>query len=65
MNPRGICLEKLKELGFKLEEHGGKHDKYHSDELNYTVMVRRSHFSEDDTKMILQEIKREMKKQGR
>ena len=65
MNPRGKCLEALKAMGFTLKEHGGKHDKYHNAELNYTITVKRSHFTEDDTRMILQEVKREQKRQGK
>lgn len=65
MNPRGECIKKLKEQDFYLQEHGGKHDKYHSDELNYTVTVMRSHFTEDDMRMILQEVKRERRRQGK
>ena len=62
MNPRGTCIEALSALGFVLKEHGGKHDKYFNSELKYTVTVKRSHFTEDDTRMILQEIKREKKR---
>lgn len=65
MNPRGECLKMLEEQGFTFQEHGGKHDKYYSKELNYTVMVRRSHFTEDDTRLILQEVRRERRKQGK
>ncbi len=63
MNPRAKCLEELKALGFIFQEHGGKHDKWYSKELRYTVMVRRSHFTEDDTRMILQEVRHELKRQ--
>ena len=66
MNPRGNLLKKLKELGFVLQEDGTRHDKYHSKELNYTVMVSRSSkFDEDDARMILQEIRREKRRQGK
>ena len=65
MNPRGECIKELKKLDFYMEEHGGKHDKYHNDELNYTVTVMRSHFTEDDKRMILQEVKREKRRQGK
>ncbi|MBR6875460.1 MAG: hypothetical protein IKN00_04135 [Bacteroidales bacterium] len=66
MNPRKDLLIKLKELGFELKENGGKHDKYHSKELNYIVTVSRSSkFDEDDARMILQEIRREMRRQGK
>ena len=65
MNPRGECIKELKALGFKFQEHGGKHDKFHNAELKYTVMVRRSHFTEDDTQMILQEVRREMRRHGK
>ena len=65
MNPRGECIKELKQQNFYMQEHGGKHDKYHNDELNYTVTVRRSHFTEDDMRMILQEVKRERRRQGK
>lgn len=66
MNPRGELLKELKKLGFFLQEGGTRHDKYHSDELRYTVTVSRSSkFDEDDARMILQEIKREMRRQGK
>ena len=65
MNPRKECIKALKALGFTEKEHGGKHDAYFSAELNYKVMVRRSHFTEDDTRMILQEIRREQRRQGK
>lgn len=65
MNPRGECLKELRKLEFYLKEHGGKHDKYYNAELNYTVTVKRSNFDEDDMRYILQEIKRERKRQGK
>lgn len=65
MNPRMECLRELRKMGFVLDEHGGKHDKYYSAELNYTVTVKRSNFDEDDKRYILQEIKRERRKQGK
>ena len=65
MNPRGELIKKLKELGFVLQEGGTRHDKYFSKELKYTVTVSRSSsFDEDDARMILQEIKREKRRQG-
>lgn len=65
MNPRGECLKELRRQGFVLKDHGGKHDKYYSAELKYTVTVKRSNFDEDDMRYILQEIKRERKRQGK
>ncbi|MBR2798959.1 MAG: hypothetical protein IKE17_14630 [Clostridia bacterium] len=65
MNPRGECLKELRNQQFILKEHGAKHDKYYSAELNYTVTVKRSNFDEDDKRYILQEIKRERKRQGK
>lgn len=65
MNPRGELIKKLKELGFTLQEGGTRHDKYYCKDLNYTVTVSRSSkFDEDDARMILQEIKREKRRQG-
>ena len=64
MSPRSECLRELRNLGFELKDHGAKHDKYYSAELNYTVTVKRSNFDEDDKRYILQEIKRERKRQG-
>lgn len=64
MNPRGTLIKKLKELGFVLREGGTRHDKYYSKALNYAVTVSRSSkFDEDDARMILQEIKREQRRQ--
>lgn len=65
MNPRKECLKRLRELGFTLKENGGKHDKYYSAELNYTITVKRGNFDEDDTRYILQEIRRERARQGK
>ena len=65
VNARGECLKELRKLGFELRDHGAKHDKYYSTELNYTVTVKRSSFDEDDKRLILQEIKREQKRQGK
>lgn len=65
MNPRMECIQRLKSEGFVLKEHGGKHDKYYNPELKYTTTVRRSHFTEDDARMIYLEIRRERKKQGK
>lgn len=65
MNPRGECLKELRNQHFILKEHGAKHDKYYSTELNYTVTVKRSNFDEDDKRYILQEIRRERKRQGK
>lgn len=66
MNPRGKLLKKLKNLGFELQEGGTRHDKYYNEEMRYTVTVSRSSsFDEDDAMMILQEIKREKRKQGK
>ncbi len=66
MNPRGELLKTLKKLGFELQENGTRHDKYYSKELRYTVTVSRSSkFDEDDARMILQEIRRETRKQGK
>ena len=65
MNPRGRCLKELARQNFVLKAHGGKHDKYYSAELNYTVTVKRSGFDEDDMRYILQEIKRERQRQGK
>lgn len=68
MNPRGECLKKLKEMGFVLrtgQANGRKHDKYYSAELNYTVTVKRHDFDEDDTRYILNEIKKERARQGK
>lgn len=65
MNARGECLKELQSQGFTLKEHGAKHDKYYSTELNYTVTVKRSNFDEDDKRYILQEIRRERKRQGK
>lgn len=65
MNPRGNLIRKLKELGFVLRESGTRHDKYYSKGLNYVVTVSRSSkFDEDDARMILQEVKREQRRQG-
>lgn len=65
MNPRGELIKKLKELGFVLQEGGKRHDKYFSEALKYTITVSRSSsFDEDDARMILQEIKREKRRQG-
>ena len=65
MSPRGECLKELQRLGFELKDHGAKHDKYYCADLNYTVTVKRSNFDEDDKRYILQEIKRERKRQGK
>ena len=65
MNPRGECLDYVKSEGFVFLEHGAKHDRYYSSELNYTITIKRSHFTEDDTRMIKQEIRRERRKQGK
>lgn len=65
MNPRGELIKKLKALGFKLQEGGTRHDKYYSEALHYAVTVSRSSkFDEDDARMILQEIRREQRRQG-
>ena len=65
MNPRQRCLAELKKLGF-IPEKGTKHDRFWNKELNYKVTVSRSsNFDEDDMRMILQEVKREMKRQGK
>lgn len=66
MNPRGNLIRILKELGFVLREGGTRHDdKYYSKDLNYMVTVSRSSkFDEDDARMILQEVKREQRRQG-
>lgn len=63
MNPRGECLKELKKLGFALKEHGHRHDKYYSEELNYTITVKRHDFDEDDTRYILKEIRHEIERQ--
>lgn len=65
MNPRRLCIAKLEEEGFVFLKNGGNHDKYYSKELKYTITVGRSHFDEDDMRMILQEVKRERKRQGK
>ncbi len=65
MSPRAECLRELRRLGFELRDHGAKHDKYYSAELNYTVTVKRGNFDEDDKRYILQEIKRERNRQGK
>lgn len=65
MNPRKQCLEELKKLGF-IPERGTKHDRFWNKELNYKITVSRSStFDEDDMIMILQEVRREMKRQGK
>lgn len=65
MNPRKLCLEELKKLGF-IPEKGTKHDRFWNKELNYKITVSRSSdFDEDDMRMILQEVRREMKRQGK
>ena len=65
MNPRQRCLAELKKLGF-VPEKGTKHDCFWNKELNYKITVSRSSdFDEDDMRMILQEVKREMKRQGK
>ncbi len=65
MNPRERCLAELKKLGF-IRIEGTKHDKYYSAELKYAVTVSRSSkFDEDDMRMILQEVKREKRRQGK
>ena len=65
MNPRGECLKELRRQNFVFKDHGAKHDRYYSAELNYTITVKRSNFDEDDMRYILQEIKRERMRQGK
>ena len=64
MNPRGECIKELKRLGFTLKEHGAKHDRYYNEELRYAVTVKRSNFDEDDTRYIMQEIRRVIRSRG-
>ena len=65
MSPRERCVRELKKLGF-IQKKGTKHDKFFNPELKYTITVRRgSSFDEDDMRMILQEVKREMRRQGK
>lgn len=65
MSPRERCVRELKKLGF-IQEKGTKHDIFFNPELKYTITVRRgSSFDEDDMRMILQEVKREMRRQGK
>ncbi len=64
MSPRERCIKELKKLGF-IQEKGTRHDKFFNPELKYAVTVSlSSSFDEDDMRMILQEVKREMRKQG-
>lgn len=65
MNPRGKCLKEMERLGFAFKEHGHRHDKYFSAELNYTITVKRHDFDEDDARYILKEIEKERKQQGK
>lgn len=65
MNPRQRCLTELKKLGF-IQIKGTKHDCFWNKELNYKITVSRSSsFDEDDMRMILQEVRREMKRRGK
>ena len=65
MSPRERCIKELKKLGF-IPEKGTKHDKFYNADLRYAVTVSRSSsFDEDDMRMILQEVKREMRRQGK
>ena len=65
MNPRELCLKELKRLHF-IQIEGKKHDKFYNPELKYAITVSRSsHFNEDDMRMILQEVRREMRKRGK
>lgn len=65
MNPRERCIKELKKLHF-VQIEGTKHDRFYNAELKYAVTVSRSsHFDEDDMRMILQEVKREMRRQGK
>lgn len=65
MNPRERCIRELKRLGF-IQIEGTRHDRYFNEELKYAVTVSRSSkFDEDDMRMILQEVKREMRRQGK
>lgn len=65
MNPRERCIKELKRLNFK-QIPGTKHDKFYNEELKYAVTVSRSSkFDEDDMRMILREVDREIKRQGK
>ena len=65
MNPRERCIKELKNLHF-IQIEGRKHDRFYHPELKYAITVSRSsHFDEDDMRMILQEVRREMRRQGK
>ncbi len=65
MNPRAKCLKELERQGFIFKLHGHRHDKYYSEELNYTITVKRHDFDEDDARYLLKEIEREKRRQGK
>ncbi|MBR1689385.1 MAG: type II toxin-antitoxin system HicA family toxin [Oscillibacter sp.] len=56
MNARRKAIQALKEAGYHYERDGGNHEIYSNDELGAMIPVRH-HFTDEDLKVILKEIK--------
>lgn len=56
MNARRKAIQALREAGYQLERHGGSHDIYSNFTLGVMIPVRH-HFTDQDLKVILKEIK--------
>ena len=64
MNPRDICLKKLKENGYQFRRHGSGHDIFYNPETKQTIPIKRHDFNENDLRYIMKEIGVKWKKGG-
>ena len=65
MQPLKQAVKELRENGYILARHGGKHDVYFNKTLGLSIMLKRHDFDESDLRYIRKEIKQNLQGEGR